>query len=200
MDILGKISFLMTSQDQTFQWPGYGLKLHTPRGALPAGMKQCELLVKRVTSKQFSLPQNTALVSAVYWLDSEPRCKFSKPLTVEIEHCAAPSETSRLSFARCSQNGPPYAFEMQKEGEFDTQSGYIQLHSFAMITQLLMTGVIKRPDIKYFARLYTVWIGVDQREMYFLITKDLEAHATVCYSNPLFVLLIGAGVSKPHTN
>ena len=175
----------MTSQDQTFQWPGYGLKLHTPPGALPAGMKQCELLIKRVTSKQFSLPQNTTLVSAVYWLDSDPRCKFSQPLTVEIEHCATLSETSRLSFAICSQNGPPYAFEIQKEGEFKNQSGHIQLHSFSMITQLLMTGLVKRPDIKYFARFYTVWKGVDQREMYFVITKDLEAHATVRYSNPL---------------
>ena len=40
---------------------------------------------------------------------------------------------------------------------------YIQLHSFAMITQLLMTGLVKQPDIKYFARLYTLWKGVDQR-------------------------------------
>ena len=175
----------MTSQAQAFHWPGYGLKLDIPPGALPAGMKQCELLIKRVTSRQFALPHNTTLVSAVYWLDSEPRCKFSKPVTLGIEHCAAPSETSRLSFAMCSQNGPPYPFEIQKEGKFDDQSGYIQLHSFAVIIQLRMTGLVKQPDMKYVSRLYTLWEEVDQREIYFVITKDLEAHATVCYSNPI---------------
>ena len=171
---------LMTRQAQTFHWSDYGLKLHIPQGALPSSIKKCELLVKRVTSSQFSLPQNTTLVSAVYWLDIEPQCKFSKPLRVEIEHCAAPSETSRLSFAICSQNSPPYTFMMQKKGEFDNQSGNIQLQTFAV-----MTGLVKRPDIKYFARLYTMWKGVDQREIYFVITKDLEAHVTVCYSNSL---------------
>ena len=97
VDIIGELSVLITSRAQKFEWTDYGLRLHVPKGALPAS-SQCEILIKVGISGQFELPLNTYLVSAVYWLDSEPQCRFSQPLTVEIEHCAMASQTSRLSF------------------------------------------------------------------------------------------------------
>ena len=93
VDVIAEASVLITNQAQTFHWAGYGLKLHVPQGALPADLEECRVLVKVGISGQFALPEYTSLVSAVYWLDSEPRCKFLLPLTLEIQHCAMSSHT-----------------------------------------------------------------------------------------------------------
>ena len=124
--MIGEASVRVTNKSQNFHWVGYGLKLHIPEKALPTHLEECKLLIKVGISGQFALPQNTSLVSAVYWLDSEPRCKFSKHLTVEIQHCALSSQMSRLNFAvaRCSQSPLPYTFKILKGGEFNSQSTY----------------------------------------------------------------------------
>ena len=189
MNVIGEISVLITSKAQTFHWAGYGLKLHIPQGALPVtvGLKQCELIVKVGISGQFTLPQNTSLVSAVYWLHSEPQCKFSQPLILEIQHCATSSQKSRLSFARCSHYSLPYKFEIL-EGDFSSDAyGCIQLRNFSLITVLkklpLLTWIFGADDIKYHARVYYLWRKENRREIHFLITKDLEVHAKVCSFN-----------------
>ena len=179
------ISVLITSQAQTFQWEGYGLKLNIPQGALPANLAQCKLIIKVGISGQFTLPRNTSLVSAVYWLHTEPQCEFSQPLTVEIQHCAMPSQTPRLSFARCSEN-LPCNFEILEGGEFNCLSAYgrIQLHRFSLISLLKslpwLTWILGEDGVKYHARLYYLWKQVTHREIHFVINKDLEVHATVC--------------------
>ena len=183
LNVIGEISVLITSKAQTFHWVGYGLKLHIPQGALPAGLKQSELTIKVGISGQFTLPQNTSLVSAVYWLHSEYQCEFSQPIIVELQHCAKSSQTSKLSFARCSHYSFPYNFEILQEGNFSLDAyGRIQLRNFSLITVLksLIFGV---DDVRYHAWVYYLWRDENQRKIHFLITKDLEAHATVCSLN-----------------
>ena len=184
MDVIAEASVLITNQAHSFHWTGYGLKLHVPQGALPAGLEECRVLIKVGISGHFALPQNTSLVSAVYWLDSEPRCKFLLPLTLEIQHCAMASQTSRLSFAlaKCSQKSLPYTFEILDGGEFSSLSAYgcIQLQHFSFVT-VLMRLIMGENNVKYCASLYYLRKGVNQREIHFVITKDQEAHVTVCY-------------------
>ena len=184
MDVIAETCVLVTSKAQSFYWAGYGLKLHIPEGALPADMEECRILIKVGLSGQFELPSRTSLVSAVYCLDSEPQCKFSHPLTLEIQHCAKLAQTSRLSFAKSSQNSPPYTFEMLEEGEFSNLSGYgrIELYSFSLITQLLrwLVRIVHEENVKYRARLFYLIGGVHLRHIHFFITKDLDTHSTVC--------------------
>ena len=177
---------MVFNQSQIFNWAGYGLKLHIPQGILPAGLKECKLLIKVGLSGKFEFPQNTFLVSAVYLIDSEPRCKFSQPLALEMQHCAQSSQTSRLNFARCSRNSPPYTFEILEGGEFRSQSAYgcIQLQSFSLIALLFSKSpwsarIFGDENVKYRARLYYLMKRVDRREIHFLITKDLDTYATV---------------------
>ena len=181
--MIAETSILVTNQAQTFHWVGYGLKLHIPQKALPAGLEKCKLLIKVGISGQFTLPQNTSLVSAVYWLDNEPRCKFSKHLTVEIQHCALSSQMSRLNFAvaKCSQS-LPYTFEILKGGEFNSQSDYgcIELQHFSLI-MLLRKIILGEENVRYHASLYYMRMGKTQRDIHFVITRDQETHATVCY-------------------
>ena len=186
LNAIGEISVLITSKAQTFNWEGYGLKLHIPPAALPPGMKQCELVIKAGISGLLTLPRNTSLVSAVYWLHSEPQCEFSQLLTVEIQHCATSSQTSRLSFARCSQNSLPYNFDILEGGDFSPDAyGNIQLRSFSLIIVLKrllqsFTWFFGADDVKYRARIYYLWRRKNRKEIHFVITKDLQAHAMVC--------------------
>ena len=184
--MIGETSVLVTSQAQTFHWVGYGLKLHIPQGLLSTGLEECKLLIKAGLSGQFALPQNTYLTSAIYWLDSEPRCKFSQPITLEIQHCVKPTYTSGLSFvhAKCSQMDLPYVFEAVKGGVFSSESAYgcVQCDHFSLL------GIVCKPFplVKllagtqlYRASLYYKWKETNKREIYFVITKDQEAHVTV---------------------
>ena len=184
---------MVTSKPQTFHWTGYGLKIHIPQGALPDSLEDCRLLLKVGLSGQFALPQNTSLVSAVYWLDSEPRCKFSQPLTLEIQHCARSTQTSKLNFvlANCSQSNLPYAFETLEGGKFSSQSAYgcIQLYHFSLIT-LVKRLLVGEDSIRYRASLYFLRKGENQREIHFVITRDQEAHATVCCPFPSRLLCL----------
>ena len=184
VDVIAEASVLITNQAHSFHWAGYGLKLHVPQGALPAGLEECRVLMKVGISGQFVLPQNTSLVSAVYWLDSEPRHRFSQPLTLEMQHCAMSSQTTRLSFAlaKCSQKNLPYNFEILDGGEFSSQSAYgcIQLQHFSLVT-MVMRLIMGEDDVRYFARLYYLRKKVNLREIHFVITKDQETYVTVCY-------------------
>ena len=187
LNFIGEISVLITNQPQTFHWEDYGLKLHIPQEALPAYLKQCEFIIRVGLSGELALPENSSLVSAVYWLHSEPRCEFSQPLTLEIQHCATSSQTSRLSFARCSPTSLPYKFEILEGGDFSQDAyGCIQLHSFCIIIVLkrsltrLFSWFFGADDMKYHARVYYLWRGENQREIHFVITKDLPAQKMVC--------------------
>ena len=160
------------------------MKLHIPQDALPTDLKECQLLIKVGLSGQFTLPQNTSLVSAVYWLDSEPRCKFSQPLTLEIQHCVKSTQTLSLNvvLARCSQRNLPYSFEILEGGEFSslTVYGCIQLHHISLIS-LVKRLILGEDSIRYRATLYYLRKGVNQREIHFVITRDQEPHTMVHY-------------------
>ena len=182
--MIAEASVLITNQAKTFHWAGYGLKLHVPQGALPAGLEECKFLIKVGISGHFALPQNTSLVSAVYWLDSEPRCKFLLPLTLKIQHCAMSSQTSRLSFAlaRCSQKNLPYTFDILEGGEFSSLSHYgcMQLQHFSLVT-LVKKWIMGEDNVRYRASLYYIRREVNLRDIHFVITKDQEVHLTVRY-------------------
>ena len=199
VDVIAETSVLVTNQSQTFHWEGYGLKLHIPQGALPAGLEECTLFIKVGLSGSFEFPQNTSLVSAVYWLDSNPRCKFSKSLTVTIQHCVKPAHTSRLSFvhAKCSQTHLPYQFETVEEGVFSSDSvyGYLQLNHFSLLAVVVLSVVSRVRQLLppgaqlYKASLYYLRKAATQRDIHFVITMDLEAHTTVS-STPVLCITV----------
>ena len=192
VDVIAETSIQVTNQSQTFPWAGYGLKLHIPQGPLPTGLNECRLLIKMGLSGQFALPQNTSLVSAVYWLDSEPRLKFSQPLTLEIQHCVKPNHSSRLSFvhAKCSQTHLPYAFEAVEGGIFSSESAYgcTQCEHFSLMAIIcnpfLLFNNTQVPEVQlYRASLYYIRKGANQIDIHFVITRDQEPHTTVSSSH-----------------
>lgn len=85
------------------------------------------MIVKVSLSGPFDLPENSELVSAVYWVYSPHT--FVKPLTLEIQHCVAittPSQCAQLTFVRtsCTQKKLPYNFKELDGGSFKPNTRY----------------------------------------------------------------------------
>ena len=99
VDIVAQTTFTLTQGSQNLQFKGYGFELHVPEGSLPAEVSETKL---NVLSGQFQMPPDCELFSAVYWVYSPH--KFTKPLTVETQHCAVLS-----SDQQCAQNLPLFA-------------------------------------------------------------------------------------------
>ena len=183
--------FVITNRARSYGWDEYGFRLHVPKESLDVGLTETTVNVRVSLSGYFQLPADSKLVSAVYWVFS-PR-RFSQPLTIEVQHCAAPSQSSDLSFVRtkCTQKELPYQFKELEGGVFSQQSFYgsISVNHFSGL------GITKRkrprsessesdsgidePEEQYCASLYKEKKGKGHYRLHFVVTKDLEAHRTV---------------------
>ena len=170
-----------SSHYQQITWEGFGLKLHIQEGSLPAGMKQCILQIKASLAGQYEFPENSHLVSAIFWLRCETVHKFTKPITVEIQHCAKSENLSKLSFVKavCSQKQLPYTFKQLPVDNFTSHSSYgvIELNSFSGV------GIAQEgsEDREYCSRLFYMPLTrkVPNQEIHFVISWNLEAHLIV---------------------
>ena len=164
---------------QKLQWPGYGFYLEVPDGALAPGVT-ASVGVKMILSGQFKLPENSQLISAIYWISSSEM--FLKEVAVNIQHCAVISteeQCSKFRFivAKCSQKVLPYTFK-EKRGSFNVRTQYaaIKVKQFSMFaetapedTELCYTGLV-------FYKPIPDTLRVDIR---FVIVRNLESHLKV---------------------
>ena len=106
----------------SFPWEGF--KLNIPDKALPEGISEHPVNIKASQMGQFELPQGYELVSAVYWVYVPGR--FTKPLTIEVQHCANFSNPNQLHFVHssCTQKSLPYKFKVVDGGSFNCCSKY----------------------------------------------------------------------------
>ena len=164
-----------SSHGQQITWPGHGLRLNIPKDCLPAGMEQCTINIKASLAGQYEFPENSHLVSAIFWLRCEDVHKFTKPITVEIQHCA---KSENVSFVRavCSQKQLPYTFKQLPGGNFTSHSSYgvIELNSFSGV------GVTQEgsEDREYCSQLF--YLGQPNLcIIHFVVSWNVEAYLTV---------------------
>ena len=170
----------------TYEWKGHGIKLHIPADALKPGTPTLTMSIQASLSGQYQLPDDTELVSGVYWVAFPQR--FSQPVTLELQHCAClehPDQLSSLFFitAKCNQKTLPYQFQSLPGGVFSTNTlyGAIELSRFSGF------GVARRKRKRkhYIGKIFyipqatiTTWL------MHFTIICDLElclkVHNYVC--------------------
>ena len=157
-------------------------------------MVECLVQVKASLSGQFQFPEDIKLTSGIYWI-SCPQL-FTKPVTVEIQHCAAkPEYSSSLTYivAKCNQDDVPYQFKILEGGVFSSSSQYgsIKMTKFSalgvalrwpssLIQMFSLRAHHPEPDARsYCARLYYSSSGVNCWEVYFAIMCNLELHIAV---------------------
>ena len=175
VEVIGEKELTVSTQEFSFEWKGYGLRLHFPKGSLPLSMGECTINIKVSFSGQFQLPEDSDLLSPVFWIMAP--CKFLNPVTLEIQHCAIQDKetSSDLNFVstKCSQRDLPYKFRHLEGGVFMRHSSYgsIQLNHFSGVG---VTGRDSTPQY-YCAHLYHTIHQIDNLRFHFAITQDLEA-------------------------
>ena len=168
--------FIVSTQSAPFHWFGHGSKIHL------SGMEEVRIIVKVSLSGQFQLPEDTVLLSPVYWISAS--AKITNPVTIEIQHCALSKDEailSGLSFVatEISPKHLPYRFDYLDGGVFNKHSSYgsIQLSHFSGIG----VGIAgrKRTPRSYCAYVYHTMKQKDDLRFYFIIVQNLEAHIAV---------------------
>ena len=180
VEVAGEVEFTVSTEGGSFQWKGYGLRLHVSKDSLPADVGECKINIRVSLSGQFQLPEGTDFFSPVFWISAP--CKFTKPVTLEIQHCSLAEDEavlSNLSFVltKCSQSDLPYIFKLLEGGVFTKHStfGSIQLKHFSGVS---VAGSEETPR-SYCAHLYHTMEGLHDWIFYFVITQDLDAKNTV---------------------
>ena len=177
-----KIVVVHSSQGQLIEWNSLKLQIHA--GSLPEGLQQCSIFIKASLAGDYEFPENTSLVSAIFWLHCEPQCTFTKPITVEIQHCSTKQDLSKLKIVRalCSQKPLPYKFKPLKGGRFgaDTSYGAIELAGFSGV------GVTEEKSVSerlYYNQLFYCDSEVheDGHDIHLIYTWNTEAHINVSH-------------------
>ena len=132
VEVCGEMTVVVySSHAQQITWEGFGLKLHIQEGSLPEGMEKTSIQIRASWAGQYEFPENSHLVSAIFWLRCENVREFMKPITVEIQHCAKSENITNLnlSFVRavCSQKQLPYTFKQLPRGNFTSHSSWTTL-------------------------------------------------------------------------
>ena len=132
VDVVAETSFEVTSQALTYDWRGYGVKLHIQQDSLPADCPQCRVEMKASLSGLYTLPADCELVSGLYWIYCP--LKLSNHATLEVQHCS--TQRKGLSFVRaeCTQEQLPYMLRKQEGGVFSELSSYgsIKVYRFSV--------------------------------------------------------------------
>ena len=171
------MELVVTNETMNFHWKDHGFKLHVPENALPEGITEYSVNIKVSLTGQFEIPEGYELVSAVYWMKTPG--KFTKPVAIEVQHCANFNNPNQLCFVRtsCTQKSLPYKYKVVNGGSFvfDKKYGVLSTTHFSGI------GVAKKvePDeqsCKYCAQVYFTVKNLKDYLYYchFVVTKDLE--------------------------
>ena len=177
-------ALLCPSVQQPIIWEGFGLKLLVDKNTLPVGIQLCELEIKASLAGQYEFPENCSLVSAVFWLRCEPMCKFTKPVTVEIQHCAKSEnvDNRNLKFVRalCSQAQLPYTFK-EIGGDFNRHSshGVIQVNGFSGLAIVQKNSTERRYLANVLSKERKGRHAPIELDLFFVIICNTSAHRTV---------------------
>ena len=165
---------IVGGKPQKVEWPGYGFFIEVPEGAVPPGVT-ASVGVKVILAGKFKFPDNSQLISAIYWVSSS--IVFLEKVAVNIQHCAvvrSEDQCSQFRFiiAKCSQKELPYTF-CEREGLFNshTQYGAIKLKQFSMLAQTAPDSTDTR--IRYTGFMfYKQQIASPHTGFHFVVIKD----------------------------
>ena len=170
----------MGDNPQVLEWSGYGFYIEVPEGALPPGVT-ASVRVRAILGGQFKFPENSQLISALYWVSCSE--EFRKEVAVNIEHCAIiktkeQCSSFRFIIAKTSSQKPPYTF-IEREGEFNpkTQYGTVRLKQFSVIAMEGPSNTETRCTAHMFYKKQTTCPFV--ADFHFVVIRDLESYLQV---------------------
>lgn len=151
VEVLAENSFqCVGDHTQTHEWKGYGLKLHVSKGSTAS------FIARVVHSTKFVLPEETELVSPIYWVTSIG--ETLGPVKVEIQHCIDIKKDAELSglgsaICRVEKSEQSYRFSMANAC-FSHESSFGEIE---LVFSGWFVGLIKWLvgwEVRFTARLY----------------------------------------------
>ena len=182
VEVVGEKELVVTSHVMNLQLIDHGFKLHVPDNALPESVPEYSVNIKVSLAGQFKLPEGYELVSAVYWVAIPG--KFTKPVTIEIQHCANFRNPNQLRFVRtsCTQKTLPYKFETIDGGSFSLGNRYGALSTINFSgLAIVKTVTPNEHSCQCCAQVYFTVKNLKDSWYYchFVVTKNLDICLTV---------------------
>ena len=187
VEVVGQVELVVTNETMSYKWNDHGFKVHVPENSLPESTSIYPVKIKASLSGQFELPEGYELVSAVYWVTTSK--KFTKPITIEVQHCAHFSNPNQLHFVHTihapksldctipAKKPLPYKFQVIDGGTFTLGNEYGALST----AHFCGIGIAKKVEpselsCKYCAQVYFTVKNLEDYWYYchFVVTKDLE--------------------------
>ena len=178
------ITISVTNSELYFNWGGFGLNLHFHENSLPPDIDYCTIHIEASVEGDYVFPEDSYLVSAVYHFRCIPRyCKFSRLVTLEIQHCAKQEHRHQLSFVKSVGNQSQSIFSKTTScsggdhGIFPSCSffGFIQLDSFCRYAVVQETS----EERDYCARLYYLSQDINRFQIDFAVFWNTDTHNSV---------------------
>ena len=182
-DIVARTTVEITpDQPLDFHWEGHGFKVHIPAGAIRRERGRVTLCIQASLSGDYQLPDDSVLVSGVYWLSLHPHVeRFDKKVTINLQHCASNDDNSILSFitAKCTQETLPYSFKPLPGGAFSDNGSTIQVDNFSAFSvvklmQEIINYIIYGTKIYAFRVFYIPKQQPNEYEAHITVTENLE--------------------------
>ena len=178
-DIVAEMKLDITpGKPLTYDWEGHGFKIHIPADAISDDNGPVTLSIQASLSGKYQLPDDDhVFVSGVYWLALHPHVKFTKEVTVTIQHCGSnDADSTPLSFVKAkTQSTLPCIFKPLPGGSFsDSQkNGVIKIDHFCGI------AVSGKQNSFYALCTYYLHKQLNVYETHITVTPDLELQLKV---------------------
>lgn len=120
-----------------YKWKRHGVEFCIPEDALDPDTPPLTVTIQASLCGKYQFPDNTELVSFIYWITLSENVSLKKPASLKLQHCAFiehPEQIQSLSFitASHSQKTLPYNFKKLQGGIFSINKcmGVIELTHF----------------------------------------------------------------------
>ena len=186
-----EVTVNVANSEQYFSWREYGLHLYIPENSLPKDIERCTIYIKVDITGNYQLPQDVLLVSAMYSFKCVPKCQFTKPLILEIQHCTKQEDSHKLCFIRSLYRANP-SFHVVDHSKVKLvfpkhiKYGIIELDKFCDYGVGLLDSNKQLPPDQggsnkrdYYAIVYRQCLGKLCHKIYFVILWNTSAHFKV---------------------
>ena len=173
-----------------YKWEGKGIEITIPAGAITTECRPVKLSIQDSYHGKYELPENTVIVSGVYWLAVNPPVKFSKKATIRIQHCADADSAPFFVTAKRSPETLSYKFKPLSGGEFTYPDSSSSSYGYGCIEveHFCADAIAARKKTFFtFCTYYLASSEPNDYEAHITVTPKLEAFIVVCSHIVLYI-------------
>ena len=152
------ISVTYRGKRGSLDWKEYGLTLLFEDSDLPSEASECPVHISAGGSGAFRYPSTVEAASRFYHIDCPKQLHAS--VTIRIQHTVPEEDIQHLCFITCSEDKPPYDYNIIHGGHFTPTHGEITVTKFSLysvgrlLTKFGVKGVLSLIEKSYEASLY----------------------------------------------